>query len=165
MRRPLAVLAATAVIALAAPAPAAEWGLIQPGVSTTDTVRAKHGAPTRVDRQKIEGYDTESWVYEGKGAPVGMQRLTVEFGLVQAEKFRPEIVRAFRLEPKPGSFTRGVITQGWGLPDRLGQENKQDIFVYRDGLLVYFDESGWNARLMVFTVPQQRDPTEEPRRR
>jgi hypothetical protein len=165
MRRPLALLVAVVVIALAAAAPAAEWGLIEPGVSTTATVRATHGAPERVDRQKVESYDTESWVYEGDRAPVGMHRLTVEFGLVQGEKFRPEIVRAFRLEPKPGSFTRGVITQGWGLPDRLGHENAQDIFLYRDGLLVYFDETGWNAKLMVFTVPQPRDPTEEPRSR
>jgi hypothetical protein len=165
MRRGLALLVAAAVAVPAASAPAAEWGSISPGVSTTETVRAKHGAPTRIDRQKVEGYDTESWIYEGKGAPVGMQRLTVEFGLVQAEKYRSEIVRAFRLEPNPGSFTRGVITQGWGLPDRLGRENAQDIFLYRDGLLVYFDESGWNAKLMVFTVPQPRDPTEEPRSR
>ena len=165
MRRLLALLVGAFLMAPAATALAAEWGLIVPGVSTTETVRAKHGAPTRVDRQKIEGYDTESWVYEAKKAPVGMERLTVEFGLVQAEKFRSEIVRAFRLEPKPGSFTRGVITQGWGFPDRLGQENKQDIFLYRDGLLVYFDESGWNAKLMIFTVPQPRDPTEERRSR
>ncbi len=165
MRRRFGPLVATAVLGLAASAHAADWGLIRPGESTTQTVRARHGAPTRVDRQKVEGYDTENWVYEGKGAPVGMERLTVEFGLVQADKYRPEIVRAFRLEPKPGSFTRGVVTQGWGLPDRLAQDNKQDIFNYRDGLLVYFDESGWNARLMVFTVPQPRDPTEEPRSR
>jgi hypothetical protein len=165
MRRHLALLLAGAVLALATAAPAAEWGLIQPGVSTTESVRAKYGAPTRVDRQKVESYDTENWVYEGALAPVGIQRLTVEFGLLQAEKYRPEIVRAFRLEPKPGTFNRGVITNGWGFPDRMGHENAQDIFLYREGLLVYFDESGWNAKLMIFTVPQPRDPTEEPRPR
>jgi hypothetical protein len=47
----------------------------------------------------------------------------------------------------------------------MGRENGQDIFLYREGLLVYFDEAGWNAKLMVFTVPQPRDPTEEPRSR
>jgi len=165
MRRPVALLGASLLIALSAPVRAAEWGLIRPGVSTTESVRAKYGAPTRVDRQKIEGYDTESWVYEGTQAPVGMERLTVEFGLLQAEKYRPEVVRGFRLEPKPGSFNRGVVTNGWGFPDRMGHENKQDIFLYRDGLLVYFDETGWNATLMVFTLPQPRDPTEEPRSR
>jgi hypothetical protein len=43
----------------------------------------------------------------------------------------------------------------------MGRENENDIFLYREGLLVYFDQSGWNARLMVFTLPQPRDPTEE----
>jgi hypothetical protein len=165
MRRRLTLLLAVAALALAATAHAAEWGLIRPGISGTEAVRARYGAPSRVDRQKIESYDTESWIYEGAQAPVGVARLTVEFGLVQDEKFRPEIVRAFRLEPKPGTFNRGVITNGWGFPDRLGREAGQDIFLYRDGLLVYFDEAGWNARLMIFTVPQPRDPTEEPRRR
>ena len=165
MRRRLALLAAGVAIALTTVAHAAEWGLIRPGVSGTEAVRARYGAPSRVDRPKIEGYDTESWIYEGAQAPVGVERLVVEFGLVQDDKFRPDIVRAFRLEPKPGTFNRGVVTNGWGFPDRMGHEAGQDIFLYREGLLVYFDETGWNARLMVFTVPQPVDPTEEPRRR
>jgi hypothetical protein len=33
--------------------------------------------------------------------------------------------------------------------------------LYKDGLLVYFDKEGWNATLMIFTVPQPRDPTEQ----
>jgi hypothetical protein len=165
MRRRLALLLTGAAITLTATAHAAEWGLIRPGVSGTEAVRARYGVPSRVDRQKIESYDTENWIYEGAQAPVGLERLTVEFGLVQDEKFRPQIVRAFRLEPKPGTFNRGVVTNGWGFPDRLGQEAGRDIFLYRDGLLVYFDETGWNARLMIFTVPQPRDPTEEPRLR
>jgi hypothetical protein len=165
MGRRLPPLTAVGLIVLAAAAHAAEWGLIRPGVSATDSVRAQYGAPTRIDRQKIERYDTENWVYEGDRAPVGMERLTVEFGLLQAETYRAEIVRAFRLEPKPGTFNRGVVTNGWGFPDRMGHEAGQDIFLYREGLLVYFDESGWNAKLMIFTVPQPRDPTEEPRPR
>ncbi len=165
MRHPVALLVAGLLIALSVPVRAAEWGLIRPGISTTGSVRAKYGAPTRVDRQKVESYDTENWVYEGARAPVGVERLTVEYGLLQEQKYRPEIVRAFRLEPKPGTFNRGVITNGWGFPDRMGHENARDIFLYREGLLVYFDESGWNAKLMVFTLPQPRDPTEEPRSR
>jgi hypothetical protein len=154
-----------ALLLVAAPAAAAEWGLIRPGESTMETLRARYGAPTRVERQKIESYDTENWIYEGPKAPTGLERLTVEFGLVLQEKFRAEIVRAFRLEPKPGTFNRGVVTNGWGSPDLIGRENQSDIFLYRDGLLVYFDEAGWNARLMLFTLPQPRDPTEEPRSR
>jgi hypothetical protein len=144
---------------------AAEWGLIRPGVSSMSTLRAQYGQPTRVDRVKVEQYDTENWIYEGNRAPRGVERLTLEFGLLQQEKYRPEMLRAFRLEPKPGTFNRGVITNGWGYPDRMGRENNSDIFLYRDGLLVYFDEAGWNAKLMVFTLPQPRDPTEEPRSR
>jgi hypothetical protein len=87
----------------------------------------------------------------------------VEYGILQQDTYRPESVRAFRLEPHPGTFNRGVVTNGWGFPDRMGREGDSDIFLYRDGLLVYFDKSGWNARLMLFTVPQPRDPTEEPR--
>jgi hypothetical protein len=163
MTRRLGLIAALLLAAL--PAWAAEWGLIRPGVSTTATVRERYGAPTRVERQKVEGYDTENWVYEGNRAPTGVERLTVEFGLVQLDTYRSEIVRAFRLEPSKGTFNRGVVTNGWGFPDRMGRENERDIFVYRDGLLVYFDETGWNAQLMVFTLPQPRDPTEEPRPR
>jgi len=85
--------------------------------------------------------------------------------LLKQDKYQPDTVRAFRLEPHPGTFNRGVVTNGWGFPDRMGRENGQDIFLYREGLLVYFDEAGWNAKLMVFTVPQPRDPTEEPRSR
>lgn len=164
MRGRLVPLVALAVLA-AAPAGAAEWGLIRPGASTKETVRARYGTPSRVDRQKVESYDTESWVYEAEAAPPGVERLTVEFGLVQQDKYEPDVVRAFRLEPKPGTFNRGVISNGWGFPDRMGRENNRDIFLYRDGLLVYFDESGWNATLMVFTLPQPRDPTEERRSR
>jgi hypothetical protein len=162
MRRCLALLV---VLLAVGPAGAAEWGLIRPGVSTTQTVRARYGAPSRVDRQKVDNYDTESWVYEGDKAPTGLQRLTIEFGLVQAETYHPDVVRDFRLVPKPGTFNRGVVSSGWGFPDRIGRDNDQDVFIYRDGLLVYFEPSGWNAVLMVFTIPQPRDPTEEPRSR
>jgi hypothetical protein len=158
---PLVVL----VLLAGTPADAAEWGLIRPGVTTKEAVRARYGAPTRVDRQKVETYDTEAWIYEGERSPTGLDRLTVEFGLLQQDKYQADLVRAFRLEPRPGTFNRGVIANGWGFPDRMGRENDRDIFLYRDGLLVYFDESGWNAKLMIFTVPQPRDPTEEPRSR
>jgi hypothetical protein len=155
---PVAVLTAVAAAAWAA-----EWGLIQPGVSTMEGVRARYGAPTRVVREKVEGYDTENWVFEGQQAPTGIVRLTVEFGLVQSETYRAEVVRAFRLEPRPGTFNRGVVTNGWGPPDRMGREGNEDVFLYKDGLMVIFDKDGWNARLMVFTLAQPRDPTEERR--
>jgi hypothetical protein len=162
--RPLTV-ALLLLALLPATGDAAEWGLISPGVSTMGSLRARYGTPTRVEKQKVDNYDTENWIYEGSQAPTGVERLTMEFGLLQQDKYHPDILRAFRLEPKPGTFNRGVITNGWGFPDRMGRENDRDIFLYRDGLLVYFDEAGWNAKLMLFTLPQPRDPTEEPRPR
>jgi hypothetical protein len=116
-----------------------------------------------VAREKVEGYDTENWTYEGAQAPTGLVRLMVEFGLVRADTFRREVVRAFRLEPRPGTFNRAVVTNGWGFPDLMGREGESDLFLYKEGLLVYFDRQGWNAQLMIFTVPQPRDPTEQRR--
>ncbi|HEU4370238.1 MAG TPA: hypothetical protein VFV05_18605 [Methylomirabilota bacterium] len=163
MRRRRLLVVAVLLGAAASVAGAAEWGLIRPGVSTMESVRAQYGAPTRALREKVEGHETESWIYEGAKAPAGMVRLAVEFGLVQSDTFRREVVRALRLEPKPGAFTRGVVSNGWGFPDLLGREGEEDFFLYKDGLLVYFDKEGWHARLMVFTLPQPRDPTEEKR--
>lgn len=164
MRR-LAHLVTLCILAVTVTAHAAEWGLIRPGVSTKDTVRARYGAPSRVDRQKVDNYDTESWIYEGDKQPTGIERLTIEFGLLEAGKYHPDTVRAFRLEPHGSTFNRGIVTNGWGFPDRMAREKGQDIFLYRDGLLVYFDEAGWNAKLLLFTIPQPRDPTEERRSR
>src|SRR5439155_1572603 len=89
-----AVVLAALLLAAPALASAAEWGLIQPGVSTTRAVRERYGAPTRVDRQKVDNYDTESWVYEGDRAPAGIVRMTVDFGLLRETKYRADIVRA-----------------------------------------------------------------------
>ena len=156
-------LAALALLPVTPPARASDWGLIRPGESTTQTVRARYNAPTRVERQKVESYDTENWVYEGEQAPSGIVRLTVEFGIVQDGKYRADIVRSFRLEPHGSTFNRGIISNGWGLPDRAGQRGDQDFFLYKDGLLVYFAPDGWAVQLMIFTLPQPRDPTEERR--
>ena len=162
MRAPLVLVAAVLVVVAAAGlAGAAEWGLIQPGVSTTQSVRAQYGTPSRVDRQKVDNYDTEKWIYQDDRAPTGIVRLTVDFGLLRDGKYQPDIVRAFELEPHGGTFNRGIVSNGWGLPDRVGQQGNEDVFLYKEGLLVYFAENGWNVRLMIFTLPQPRDPTEE----
>jgi hypothetical protein len=165
MRHPLVLITAVVLLALVRPAAAAEWGDIRPGISTTANVRALYGAPSKSSKQKVENYDTETWVYEGPQAPAGLTRLTVEFGIVLEEKFRPDVVRDFRIEPVPGAFTRRIVTLGWGPPDRGGRDGDTDVFIYLEGLLVYFDDTGLNAKLMVFTVPQPRDPAEEPARR
>ncbi len=134
----------------------AEWGTIVPGTSATAAVRAQFGPATRTSAGKLDGYDTTQWVYEEAQAPVGMNRMTVEFGLLTASGYRPDIVRDFRLEPKFGVFTQQTIVMGWGNPSRVGREENVPIFYYEDGLLVYFDREGWIVERMVFTPRQPR---------
>src|SRR5262245_19085576 len=89
---------------LAAPVGAADWGTISPGTTTMDQVRAQYGGPTRATTQKADNYDTAQWVYEESQAPVGMVRMIVDFGLLSEGTYRPNIVRSFKLEPRPGVF-------------------------------------------------------------
>lgn len=150
----LAIALAVLVCAIAAPAGAADWGGIVPGATTMDEVRARYGGPTRTTAEKTEGYDTASWTYEGSQAPTGMKRMVIEFGLVSAGQFRRDVVRTFRLEPNAGAFDRRTILAGWGPPSRAGREADADIFVYAEGLIVYFEKDDFRARMMIFTPPQ-----------
>ncbi|MBI2161985.1 MAG: hypothetical protein HYU25_16680 [Candidatus Rokubacteria bacterium] len=138
----------------AAPARAAEWGTIVPGTSTTDSVRAQYGQPTKSQAQQVEGYDTTQWVYEGVQAPAGIVRLTVDFGLLTAAGYKKDVVRSFRLDPKPGVFNRTLVMDGWGTPTRIGRDGEFEVFLYEHGLLVYFDKEGRIAQALIFTPPQ-----------
>src|SRR5207244_405007 len=121
------VLAAALLAALAAvPAAAADWGAISPATSTMESVRAQYGGPTRTEGQKVEGYDTTSWIYEGAQAPAGMTRMVVDFGLLQAGGFKRDVVRSFRLEPHHGVFTRDTILTGWGRPSGYRKEGRRE---------------------------------------
>lgn len=152
-RAGLAALALVAV--LAPPATGLEWGGIVPATSTMETVRARFGPPSRTTAQKVEGLDAQEWVYEGPRAPAGIRKLTVEFGLKLPNGFRPDLVRAFRLEPKPGAFTRATIIAGWGQPSFVHvQESRPDRFFYQAGLVVDFDKDGRTPLLMTFMPPQ-----------
>jgi hypothetical protein len=131
-------------------ASAAEWNSIRPGVSLQNDVRRQFGAPTKVSSQKVEGYDTTRWLYEGEQAPRGIVRVTVDFGLLTPAGYRAEMVRSMLLEPKPGVFTRTMVLGGWGRPDGMDKENGVDVFKYRTGLFVYFDKAGWIAERMYF---------------
>ena len=142
---------------LVSPAAAAEWGGIVPGATTMDAVSAQHGGPTRTETQKTDGYDTASWVYEGPQAPKGMKRMVIDFGLVSAGQFRRDLVRAFRLEPNIGAFDRRTILAGWGAPTRAGREADGEVFIYAEGLIVYFEKDDFRPRLMIFTPPQPID--------
>ncbi len=134
---------------------AADWGTIEPGTSTMDTVRARYGAATRTTTEKTEGYDTAQWVYEGARAPAGIQRLVVDFGLLVDKKFQPQVVRAFRLEPKPGVFTLDTVLKGWGEPSLSSPVGEEPRWIlYDNGLVVYFDKQGRQVESMLFVVPQ-----------
>ena len=139
------------------PAAASEWGTIVPGTTTMEAVRAQYGGPTKTETQKTENYDTASWVYEGPQAPVGLLRMVVDFGILRAGGYRRDVVRSFRIEPKPGVFNRKIVLAGWGPPDRVGRQADTEVFYYAEGLVVMFDKEGLQAQTLVFTPPQ---PTE-----
>ena len=147
-----------AVLLCAAPARASEWGGIVPATSTTETVRAQYGGPTKSQTQKIDNYDTSTWVYEGAQAPTGMTRMVVEFGLLQAGSYRKDVVRSFTLEPKHGIFHRRIVLLAWGTPARVGKHGDAEVFYYPGGLVVTFDKDGFDAQTLVFTPPQPDEP-------
>jgi hypothetical protein len=157
VRRLLPVV--TAALALSvAPALASEWGNIIPGTTTMDAVRAQHGGPTRTETQKVDDYDTTSWVYEGAQAPGGLRRMVVDFGILQSGGYRRDVVRSLRLDPKPGVFHRKLVLAGWGPPERVGKQDETEVFYYAEGLVVMFDKEGLQAQTLVFTPPQPIEP-------
>src|SRR5437667_9600453 len=100
----------------ACPAAAADWGLITPGRTTIEAVRARYGQPTTIEAKKVDSYDTVQWIYEGAQAPVGMSRMTVDFGILTAQGYKADVVRDFRLDTKPASFNKKLVLDGWGEP-------------------------------------------------
>ena len=139
----------------AAVAHAAEWNAIRPGVSTQDDVRTQFGQPTRVTSQKVEGYDTGQWLYEGAQAPRGATKLTVDFGILTPQGYKAQVVRVMSLQPKPGIFTRQAVLTAWGQPDGTKTENGVPSVLYEAGLIVTFDKEGNDATNLIFTPPQQ----------
>ena len=142
------------LVSAAAPAPAEQWGGIEPGETTMTAVRSMRGAPTKSSTQKVEGYDTAEWFYDESKAPAGIRRMTVDFGLMTPAGYKAELVRMLKLEPKPGAFDRNSITAGWGPPDGVGKDGEVEFFFYKEGLFVYFDKEGSGVVSMVFTPPQ-----------
>jgi hypothetical protein len=154
MRRHVGIVGALLLALAACPVLASDWGTIVPGISTQATVRAQYGSATKTVAGQLEGYDTMQWIYEGGQAPVGMVRMVVDFGLLTAAGYKADVVRDFRLEPKPGVFTQQTILMGWGRPSRAGREENTPVFFYEEGLVVYFDKEGWLAERMIFTPRQ-----------
>jgi hypothetical protein len=157
-RRALLAAVAMAGLLLAGPGAAEEWGAIEPGLTTAEQVRARYGAPSKETRGKADGYDIMQWVYEGAQAPGGIQKMTVDYGLLTPQGFKPTVVRVLRLEPKAKVFGRNTVIQAWGVPDGITQQNELDTFFYKTGLLVNFDKEGDEAALLTFTPPQPDDP-------
>ena len=125
-----------------------------PGTTTTDGVRERWGAPSRETKQKVEGYDTTRCIYEGDRAPSGLKRMTVDFGLLAPDGYRPNIARLLTLEPKPGIFGHNTVLDGWGDPDGFTGKQGENLSLYfRDGLLVFFDKDDFAVQ-MVFSAPQ-----------
>jgi hypothetical protein len=157
----LALLLVLALIAV--PAAASEWGGIEPGVSSVDQVRGRYGQPSKETRPKVEGYDTLQWVYEGAQAPEGVTRMTVDFGLLVAGAYKPNLVRLLTLEPKPAIFGKHTVIQGWGVPDAVA-DNKDgsSTLIWKDGLLATFAKEGNDAVSMIFSVPQPLTPSAPP---
>ena len=149
-----ALLLLTLLLGFAWPARAAEWGKIEPGVTSTEQVRERYGEPSRETRAKVEGYDTVQWIYEGAKAPAGSFRMTVDFGLLTPSGYKPSLVRLLKLEPKQAIFGRSTVIQGWGVPDGVGTREGLVTFFYREGLFVVFDKEGENAVNMIFSLPQ-----------
>jgi len=147
------------VALMALPAAAADWGQIQPAVSTQSEVRGRYGAPSRETTQKVEGYDTVQWVYEGTQAPGGIAKMIVDFGILTPAGYKKDVVRTFRLEPKPDIFNRKLVVDGWGPPSRMGKEGESEFFFYEQGLLVYFGgKDSRDVTVMIFTPPQKPPP-------
>jgi hypothetical protein len=158
----LAAVAMAGLLLAEGPGTAEEWGAIEPGLTTAEQVRARYGAPSKETRSKADGYDIMQWVYEGAQAPGGIQKMTVDYGLLTPQGFKPTVVRVLRLEPKPKVFGRNTVIQAWGVPDGITQQNEQDTFFYQTGLLVNFDKEGDEAALLTFTPPQPDKPPAAP---
>jgi len=162
LTRPLALAGLLALGvggAPAGPTAAEEWNGIDPGVTKMGAVRERLGAPSKETKQKVNNYDTVEWTYEGDRAMAGFHRVVVEFGIVLPSGYSADTVRVVRLDPKRFIYTKDMVVAGWGEPDRAGTQNDRDVFFYRSGLLVTFDEQGVMATSLFFTV-KQPDPDE-----
>jgi hypothetical protein len=56
----------------------------------------------------------------------------VDFGILTPAGFQKDVVRTFRLEPKPEIFNRKLILDGWGPPSRIGKEGDSEFFLYEE---------------------------------
>jgi len=150
----LAVLLFLATAAVPGWTRASDWGGIIPGTTTIEEVKQRYGPPSSEKKDKVENYDTTNLVYEGAKAPAGIGRMTVEVGLLTKDGYRPGLVRAVRIEPRPYIFPVQTIIDGWGMPSAAGDTGGRGTMFYEEGLIVTFDQTGLWAEQMSFTLPQ-----------
>jgi hypothetical protein len=150
----LTMLAGVVALGLAGTAQASEWGGITPGVTTLEQVRERYGPPSQETKQKVDTYDTTTWIYEADKAPAGINRMVVDFGILKPDGFKANLVRVFVIEPRPSVFALQTIVDGWGVPSTAGDSSGFPTMVYEAGLLVIFDKQSRWAESMTFTVPQ-----------
>lgn len=154
----LVVWLALAIVSAPRSASAEEWGGIEPGVTTLDAVRSRFGAPSKETHAKVEGYDTTQWVYEQAQAPGGIRRMTIEYGLLTPQGYKPNVVRVIRLEPKTMVFGKNTVMQAFGVPDGTSTQGEQETYFYKSGLLATFNKEGTEAVILNFTPPQPDQP-------
>ena len=151
----LGLILVAASVSLTPPAAlAADWGGIVPAVTSAEAVRERYGPPTTEVKRKVDNYDTFEWTYEGQQAPPGFNRMAVEFGILLPGGYSATTVRVLRLDPRPRLFSKDTVVTGWGEPDRATTQNDRDVFFYRSGLVVTFDQEGVDATSLFFTVVQ-----------
>jgi hypothetical protein len=148
------MLASLVAFGLTGTARASDWGGITPGVTTLEEVRERYGAPSKESKAKLENYDTTTLTYEGPKSPAGMNRLVVDVGWLGKDGFKPNVVRVFRIEPRPLIFPLQAVMDGWGIPSAAGDSGGRPTFFYEEGLVVVFDPQGLYAENMSFTLPQ-----------
>ncbi len=154
--RSIRFIAAVVGLALALPAAAcaASWGGIEPGETTLEQVRERYGPPSQETKQKVDTYDTTTWIYEAGKAPEGINRMVVDFGILKPDGFKANLVRVFVIEPRPSIFAVQTVVDGWGMPSAAGDSAGFPTMVYEAGLVVVFDKQTLWAESMTFTVPQ-----------
>ena len=142
------------------PAGAAEdWGGIEPGVTTdragARALRRAEQGDAREGRGLRHRSSGSTRARRRRAASAGM---TVDFGLLTPQGYKPDVVRVFRLEPKPTIFGKNTVIEGWGVPDAHRRAGRAaTTFFYKVGLVVIFDKEGTDAVLHdLHACPQPR---------
>jgi hypothetical protein len=132
---------------------AESWGGLTPGETLRGGVESLYGKPSRERALVEEGRTVMEWTYAGDRAPRGLERMVINYGLTSGATFKPDIVRAIVLYPKPHVFSMRSISSGWGSPDAVGTEEAtgRPSFHYQGkGLLIIFDKTGSWAEMLLF---------------